>query len=348
MAALLGVGPDALVAHDHVHGLIGVHTVTGGEEVQHHLGSGGCPDLKGGGVALDDSAQIVAVIVVVIGKILAVENFHRDHGLFAEAFHHDPVIAGQVQSAFHLDVAGGSLLAQGGDAGNGHFLVALVNLHLRKAGDGGFGADPVLDLICVCHRGHGEFLSHIQSFSSVVTDVLVGIAGLQINKGFPAVNFRKAVGLIVLGGAAPGGSAGVRAVLADDKANFFNALRDIDNDLAAVFTFMEQIALAVLIGEPDPHIAVFIAIGIGPIEGDLIVAIGNGLGIFLCGRFGGGFRGCYGGCLGSLHRLGFLAAGGKAQHHCRNQRQGKDTQHAFHGFSPSYLFRLVLTVISKI
>ena len=314
-----GMAPDALLAAGHLDLLIGIHAVAGGEEVQDHVGSGRCPDLKCGAVARDHRAKVGALIVIVLGEPFGVENLHRDHGALAVAHDLDPVGSGDIQRLRQLDIAGGGFLALGGEAQDLHGLVSPIHLDIGSR-QRGLGSDPVEELIFIRHGGDGDLLGLVQGQAAIVALIEGGVAGLQVDMGLLALDGGEAVGLIVLGSGAPGASAGVGAVTADDEAQLLNALGDIDDGLGTVFALVEDIALAGHIAPPGPNVAIFIGAVPGPVEGHLVIALGDGLGVFLHRRRSGllrggrsGLRGRRGGLHGSRRGAGRQQHGGEQQ-----------------------------------
>ena len=172
------VRPYAAVTLGHFDALISGAFVTGGEEVQNHLGSGRCPYLEGGLVAIDDRTQIVTVIGVVFNEVGAVKNRGRNDFLLTVAFNDDTVALGNVHGFLDLDDAGGDFLANVGDVKNGQLGIAFVDLDLAILFDSGLGGQAVLDLMGVDHARKGKLLNHCEGLSSVVTGILGGIAAL--------------------------------------------------------------------------------------------------------------------------------------------------------------------------
>ena len=260
------------------------------------------------GVAVDGSTQIGAVIVVVVRKILAVKDLHGDHGLLAVALDGYLIGSGQIQRLCQFDGAGGCFLAQRGQTGNRHFLAVFVDLDLAQIRNGSLGSNFIIDGPLIRQRSHIKLFALGQGLAAVAALILSGITALQVDHRFLAFDRCKPVGLIVLGGAAPAGAAGFGAVTTDDEADLRHVLGNVDDDLAAVFALVEGVALAVLAGHPDPDVTVFVSAVIGPVEGHLVVAVGDGFKIFLHRRFRGSFRcrfrhRCFGGgllrCLGT-------------------------------------------------
>ena len=288
VTAGLGVAPDTLLPAGHGNALDEGIGVTVGVEIQLDLGGGGSPDLEGGLIPADNRAQVGAVVVEVLGEILAVKDVHGHHGLFAVALDLHAVALGEIQSLLHLDVARGGLAAHGGDAHHLQLTVALVDLDLAVVLNGNLGVDAVLDLMLIRHTRQGKILDHIECLSSVIALVLVAVPGLEVDEGLLALNGDEAVLVEILGGVPPGGAAGLGAVLADDEANLRYVLGDIDHDLGAVAALVEQVALTGYIAPPDPHIAVLIAAVVGPVEGDLVAALLRGELVFVLGDGGVG------------------------------------------------------------
>ena len=308
-AVFLGMLPYTPVTPGHFHGLEGIAVVAGGIEVQHHLGGGGGPHLEGGGSTLDHRAQVITAVSVVLHKLVAIENAHGEGGLCANALDLHGIGLGQIDLLCQGDIAGGGFLAQGADAADSHGLTIGIDLYLVQGGNVGFGSEGIRNGVKIRKDRGFQFGQTFQGVSSVVTGIDLGVAALEIYHRFPLGDGDEPVIGIVLGSRAPGASAGVGAISADDIADGGHVLWDVQHDLAAVLPGGEHIALAVLTLVPDPHIGVFQALAVLPVEGDLIVAILQrksvlgGIGSRRCG-----FRN--GGCGGVL--WGLPTAGGES------------------------------------
>ena len=77
MSAGLGIRPYATVALNHIYALVCLTLMARREEVENHLGCRRCPYLKGGLITVYYRTEIVTVIVIILGEILAVKDFGR-------------------------------------------------------------------------------------------------------------------------------------------------------------------------------------------------------------------------------------------------------------------------------
>ena len=322
VTAGLGVAPDTLLPAGHGDILDERLGVTVGVEIQTHFRSGGRPDLEGSLIPVYGRAEVGAVVVEVIGEILTVEDVGGYYGFGTVALDLHAIALGEVQSLLHLDVARGGLAAHGGDRDHLQLAGAFVDLDLREVLDECLGGHAVLDLMLIRHARHREILDHIECLSSVIALVLVAVTGLEVDEGLLALDGGKSVLLEILGGVAPGGAAGLGAVLADDESHLGHVLGDIDHNLGAVAALVEQVALTGHVPPPDPHIAVLVAAVVGPVEGDLIVSILQRELVLVLGDGGGrlpiGDR-----LLGAVGGAAGLAGGQQGgERHDQRQKQG--------------------------
>ena len=339
MTAAFGVGPNTAIPLDHIHALVSGALVAGLEEVEHDLGGGRSPNLKGGFIPVDDGTQIIAVVGVVFNKVLAIKNRGGNHCLFAVALNYHAVAFANIKGFFHFNNAAGNLSAHIADVENGQFLVTLINLDLLVAGDRSLGGYVVLDLVEIGHARKGKFLNHGKRFASVLAGVLCCITALEVDKGFFALNHSKTVFAgCVLGCFSPRGATGLGASGTNDKSDLLNAYGHVEHDLCTVVTGVHDVAAAFLAIPPSPNVTVFNNTGVRPIEGDLIVALFLRDGVFSLGNLplvGGRVLPRGGGAGIALGRAG--AQHGR-KHHCNEQKRKNARVSLFHDFTSYYFF----------
>ena len=149
VTAGLDVRPNTLLALDHINALVGVHTVSRFKQIENHARGSRCPNLKGSILSVNDGAEIVAVIVIICGKIFAVKNTRRDSCLFTVALDHNAIAARKRDRLLKLNISTRRLRAKRGNPRHLYLSVPLVNLDLLEARDSGFGRDPILELALV-------------------------------------------------------------------------------------------------------------------------------------------------------------------------------------------------------
>ena len=337
VTAVGGNGPDALLAPGHVELLIGVSAAAELIEVQHHGARGGSPDLEGGGLAVEDRAQVVAAVGVKGLEGRGVEDLGGNRVLLLEALQLHGVSLGEVQLLVQGDVALNRFLVETGQALHGDLPVAVEDLDLIQGAEAGGGGDVAADHAQIRDLRQSEFVSLTQGLPSVRTDVLGAVSRQQIDLGVLAGDLGVAVRLKVLLGFAPACAAGIGAVLADDEAHLGNVLGDVQDHLDAVVAGVEEIAPAIGVGIPDPHIALGIVHVFGlPVEGELVgagfplqgVLLGDGRRVGDGGRVGdSGRAGCRGGVL-HPRPVQRPVAGRKEAH--KHQETQKESEAAFH------------------
>ena len=194
------------------------------------------------------------------------------------------------------------------------------------AGNGGLGGNVVLNFVEVGHSRKGEFFNHSQCFASVLAGVLCCIAALEVDEGFLSLNHRKTVlAGCILGGFAPRRAAGLGATGTNDKADLLNAYGNVKHDLCTVVTGVHDVAAAFFAIPPSPNVAIFNDTGVRPVEGDLVVALLFGNGVFALGDLPlAGSGGCVGIRCYAIVLVGVGAGDQHSRKHNCNKKEGKN------------------------
>ena len=250
--------PDTFFAGDHGNGFISIDTVACLKQVQHHGGRGGRPDLEDGLSAQEDGTEVVSVIGIVFYKFRAVKKTGGHSGNFAVALDFHRIGPGQVQGFRQPDDTVVYVVAQAGKTFHGDVLSVQVDMHGVQAFEACFRTDGITDFRRGNDSGQLEDPDGIQGFSAVRTRVLHPVAGLQVDFRQLAGQHGETVVLKILCGAAPGASARIGTVPADDETDFIHAFRHVHRDAYAVIAGLEEMTAAIFPGEPDPDVTFFI------------------------------------------------------------------------------------------
>ena len=329
-AVVYGQFPDALFALGHIQLGISLAVIAGLEQIQDHLGSGGSPNLEGGGAAIDHGAQIITVVNVVLDEFIAVKDGGGNHDLFAVALDLHGVLLGRIQPLGQSDGTIGNALAQAGQIGDFELLAVFINLDLIQRIDLGSGSNVVLQRGERSHCHHADFMLDFQSNASIIAVILIVIAGNQVNNGLALGDHHEAVSIVILGSRAPLRAAGIGAVVPGNKADLSNGIGNVDNALDAVFTGINGIALACNIIIPDPEVGRVRITLVIPVEGDLIVAVFQLQREFVAARRRAGVFGAAGSIAGGrfVSRIvALIDAGREAQDHGNYQKHCNEFFH---------------------
>ncbi len=336
-------GPHALFALFHRELGKGLAALARFEQPQRDRARRRGPELEFRLAAADRRAEVVAVIDVLRDEFLAVENVRRHGGDAAVARDLHGIAAGEVERLGERDRPEHDLVAEAAQALERESPVAVKHADLVERGDARRGGYDIADLRRGEDARHFEHADGIQSQATVLAGILHLLAADEIDLGALARESGEAVSVEVLCRAAPGAPAGLGAVAPDDEADLFDLHRHVQDHLAAVGAGVEELAVALLSGVPDPDVAVFIAlVRTLPVKRQLTAA---GLGrerVFLLRRGGTPARFRFGGRLRGRSLLRRGSGRGAAAREQREQQQRREHEGEypvrFHGRSPLFKF----------
>ena len=252
--------PHALVAALHRDLLKGLASVALLEQAQRDCARRRRPELEDGLAAANGRAEIVAVIDVLRDELFAVEDLRRHGGRAAEAFDLHAVDMGELEGLGGRDDAAALFFSERVQRGDRDLPVPVEDADLVERSDAHGGSHGIADLARRDDTGHFELMYAVQAQATVLAGILHFVAAPEIDLRALAREDGVAVGFEVLCRAAPGAPAGGGTLPPDDEADLLDLLRHVEHDLAAVGAGMEQLAVAVLAGIPDPDVAVLIAV----------------------------------------------------------------------------------------